>query len=114
MDRDETGGLHISNWPTEMTDENQKTFEQRHRKGPVRLLIARPGAEPMSPVTLVRGVVTNILIAATADALHSTARRTLQQYWQRVLFVVGLGVVVELMAYTLYPNWMNFPTITRS
>lgn len=91
-----------------LTEEQQKEWEARIKKGPTGLLIITTGGgEAMSPRQLGSELVVNILAAGVAAFLVSLMAAP---FLTRVLAVALLGVFAFLATSASYWIWYNFPT----
>lgn len=93
------------------TEAEWDSFVERHRSGPVySIFYSKEGSEPMGPTVMAGGFVIDLLAAALAACLLSSAASgCCNSYAARVGFVAGLGIFVGLVGHASYWNWMNFP-----
>ena len=88
----------------------REEWEQRHRTGPIGILIYTPtGSSPMEPRQLAGEFVSNVLAALVAAWLLVQTR--IASFAARVLFVTALGLLACLAISVSYWNWFNFPTV---
>jgi hypothetical protein len=89
------------------TTQQESTFEQRFKTGPVGILVYRPvGGEPFSVNKLLTQLACSFistLIMAFIVSLVSAS------YWKRVLAVSLLGCLACASVSTIYWNWYEFP-----
>jgi hypothetical protein len=85
-------------------------FMQKHREGPVALLVVDPrGSDPMAPAVFLRGVGLQVLVALIGAWLLAKAGTGLAGYGSRVQFVTVLGLFASLLIDGAYWNWFSFP-----
>jgi len=100
-------GLYIFPSPADTSPEGQAQWMEKHRTGPVGLLVYRPvGGEFNFPRYLVTELLTNILAAALAAFFLA---RIFGGYLQRALLVAMLGLFAWLSISVSYWNWYDFP-----
>jgi len=102
-------GLYLFPAPSDTSPEAQAQWMERHRTGPVGLLVYKPvGGEFSFPRYLAIELLTNILAATLAAVLLG---RVSGGYLQRALAVAALGLFAWLSISLSYWNWYGFPTI---
>jgi len=95
--------------PPNATSDQQQQWQQRHRAGPVGLLVYQPqGGEPMPPRQLLGEFASNVAVALLAAWLLAQAAPA--SYAARVLFVAALGLLATLAINVSFWNWYAFPT----
>jgi hypothetical protein len=105
IDHDTTAG---------MTDEQKSaaedSFKEKHREGPVALLLYKAeGSSAMSPVTMIIGLVLEVLVAGVAALLLTMAVPALPGFVGRVGFVMLLGVFTIVGGHLMNWNYMHYP-----
>ena len=108
-DRD-AGVYALPSMPADWSDAAQmEAYKQKHAAGPLAFIVLHPGGPVMPPSTFVIGFAFNLVTALIAAILLWTARHALRAYWQRILFVMMLGVFVAAFVHVPYWNWMHVP-----
>jgi hypothetical protein len=98
----------------DLSDEEKKAaedaFKDKYREGPVALLLYKAdGSNPMSVMTMIIGIVLEVLVAAVAAVLLTMAIPALPGFASRLGFVVLLGVFVIAAANLMNWNYMHYP-----
>jgi hypothetical protein len=97
-----------------MTDEQKEaaedSFKEKHSEGPVALLLYKAeGSSAMSPVTMIIGLVLEVLIAALIAALLTMAAPALPGFASRLGFVMLIGVLTIVGTNLMNWNYMHYP-----
>jgi len=91
-------------------DEQSDTYAERHRSGPIATIFVRlEGAEPMSPVSLLVGLLHEAIFAFMVGLLLLMAMPALGSYRRRVLFVTVAGVAAAFWFELADPIWWYHP-----
>ena len=90
--------------------EAQRLFEERHRQGPLGLLmVVQPGREAMGWWQLTMGLAGFLASSLVAGILLWLALPVLGGYLTRVTFVTSLGIFAALSTRLADPVWWNLP-----
>ena len=88
----------------------ESAFTKKHQAGPIfNVFYRKEGSEPMPPLMMVTGLVTDFLAALIVALLLSCANGCCASYGKRVGFVTAFGIFLALTAHVSYYNWMRFP-----
>jgi len=88
-------------------DEEQAAWTEKHRNGPVGLLLYKPiGGEPMPPMLLLNEFLSNL---ATALILALIASALMGTWMKRALLLSSLGVFAWCALSFSSWNWFGFP-----
>ena len=106
-------GFYVYPWSDDAEEWSNPDSEwyAAHRAGPLYQIVYRSeGGEPMDNGTMVRGFLINCAAVLLASFLLSgAAQGGCRVYWQRVGFVLALGLFVGVTAHLNYWNWMGYP-----
>lgn len=93
-----------------VTDAQMNECMERMRRGPVvSLMVVHPkGVDPMAGSTFALSFAQNCAAALVAAILLSIASPALRRYWQRALFVWGLGVFAMFNSYLPAALWWGY------
>jgi hypothetical protein len=114
----ESGIYHVPGLPydamADMTDEEKtaakEAAEEKHREGPVALLAYKAeGSSPMGVMTMIIGLVLEVLVAGVAAIILTMAAPALPGFAGRLGFVMLLGVFMIVGSNLMYWNYMHFP-----
>jgi len=91
-----------------VTEQQREAWADKHRAGPVGLLVINPGgAEPMPPTTFLRGLLIDFLMAAVVAATLVYTRPS--RYVYRVAVPIAFGLFAALAGPITLNNWMHYP-----
>ena len=90
----------------EPTPEEIAVWEQRHKEGPIGMLVVQPGVEPMDPKVFAGGIALYLLQALLMAA---AAIPHLKRCITKILFVLGFGLFLCLAGPLTNWNWMQMP-----
>jgi len=90
------------------TSEQESTFEEKFKTGPVGILVYRPvGGNPFSinklMTQLVCSFISTLILAFIVSLIAAP-------YWKRVFAACLLGCLACVSVSTIYWNWYEFPT----
>jgi hypothetical protein len=108
----ETGVYYFPPMTFEKDDtEAMDAWMELHRTEPHGMIIynATPG-DPMPPMRLLSGFMVNIVTCMMASVLLALALPSLAGYWQRVLFVLSLGVFAIISIHLVQFVFHDMPT----
>ena len=106
-------GVYAAPWSDNEEDwENPNSaWAKAHLAGPTyTVFYSAEGCAPMDPMTMLGGLLIDILGGLVAAFMLCMALPGCQTYGRRVLFITCLGVFVALIAHLGYWNWMKFST----
>ncbi len=111
IDANTPAGAYFVPFYPDTSEAGMEAWTARHRAGPIGLFLYQPdGMEPMEPVLFVRGYVMNLIACLLACVIITPGVRSGWSGGQKLVAVVGFGVVVSLMSYGNLWNWMHAPT----
>jgi hypothetical protein len=114
----ETGIYHVpgidhaaqADLTDEQKDAAEESFKEKHSEGPVALLLYKPeGSSALSPVTMLIGLVLEVLIAAVIAGLLTMAAPALPGFASRLGFVMLIGVLTIIGTNLMNWNYMHYP-----
>ncbi len=90
--------------------EARASWAQRHRDGPVAMMVYDPeGSEPMPLAVFFKGFALNFATALVAAILLAIAAPAVRGYAGRAFLVTLVGLYVGLSTGMASWNWMNYP-----
>ena len=94
----------------EENDANTEAFNAAHEQGPIATIMYKSGgSSPLGIMSMIVGVVLDIITAGVAAAILTMAAPALGGFVGRVLFVLMLGVYVAVGNNLMDWNWMHYP-----
>ena len=85
-------------------------FVARHKAGPIgTVFLRKQGSDPLSPATIVVGLVHNFVSSLIVGALLVMALPALASFGKRVLFVAVVGAFAAFTVGLSTPIWLQHP-----
>lgn len=103
-------GMYRFPFPADDTEQATDAFVARHKAGPIGSVFLRTqGSDPMSPMTIVKGVLHNIASSGLVAAVLILASPALPTYRRRVLLVFLVGAFAAFAIGLSNPIWLQHP-----
>lgn len=98
------------NATAEQKAQEKEAFDAAHEEGPIALIMYKAeGSSPMGIMSLVVGLVLDIVVAGIAAVLVAMAGPALGGFLGRVIFVLVLGLYVAVGTNLMNWNFMEYP-----